>query len=42
MEVRTEDFSIRDICEGLTGLARPVAERRNIDLQCQLDEAIRS
>jgi signal transduction histidine kinase len=40
MEVRTEDFSIRDVCEALTGLARPIAERRNIDLQCQLDEAI--
>src|SRR5262249_2841427 len=40
MEVRSEDFSIRDVCEALTALARPIAERRNIDLQCQLDEAI--
>ncbi len=40
MEVRTEDFSIRDVCEALTSLARPIAERKNIDLQCQLDDAI--
>ena len=40
MEVRTEDFSIRDICEALASLARPVAERKNIDLECRLDEAI--
>jgi len=30
MEVRSEDFSIRDVCEGLTNLCRPVAERKNI------------
>ncbi len=40
MEVRVEDFSIRDICEGLANLARPIAEKKNIDLQCKLDEAI--
>ena len=40
MEVRSEDFSIRDVCEALVGLARPIAERKNIDLQCRLDEAI--
>jgi signal transduction histidine kinase len=40
MEVRTEDFSIRDVCEALTSLARPIAERKNIDLDCRLDEAI--
>ncbi len=40
MEVRTEDFSIRDICEALAALARPIAERKNIDLECRLDEAI--
>ena len=40
MEVRTEDFSIRDVCEALTSLARPIAERKNIDLECRLDEAI--
>ena len=40
MEVRSEDFSIRDVCEGLVGLTRPMAERKNIDLECRLDEAI--
>ena len=40
MEVRTEDFSIRDVCEALTSLARPIADRKNIDLECRLDDAI--
>jgi signal transduction histidine kinase len=40
MEVKVEDFSIRDVCEGLTNLARPIAEKKSIDLQCRLDEAI--
>jgi signal transduction histidine kinase len=40
MEVRSEDFSIRDVCEALVSLARPMAERKNIDLQCRLDDAI--
>jgi two-component system, NarL family, sensor histidine kinase BarA len=40
MEVRVEDFSIRDVCEALAGVVRPVAERKNIDLECRLDEAI--
>jgi signal transduction histidine kinase len=40
MEVRSEDFSLRDVCEALTNLARPIAERRSITLECRLDEAI--
>ncbi len=40
MEVKSEDFSIRDVCEGLTNLCRGVAERKNITLECRLDEAI--
>jgi two-component system, NarL family, sensor histidine kinase BarA len=40
MEIRSEDFSIRDVCEGLANMARPVADRKNIDLECKLDEAI--
>lgn len=40
MEVRTEDFSIRDVCEALISLTRPIADRKNIDLECRLDEAI--
>ena len=40
MEVRTEDFSIRDVCEGLANLTRPIAERKNITLENRMDEAI--
>jgi signal transduction histidine kinase len=40
MEVRTEDFSIRDVCEGLTNLCRPIAERKGITLEYRIDEAI--
>jgi two-component system, NarL family, sensor histidine kinase BarA len=40
MEVRTEDFSLRDVCEGLTTLARPITDGKNITLECRLDEAI--
>ncbi len=40
MEVRIDDFSIRDICEALTNLTRPMADRKNISLECRLEEAI--
>lgn len=40
MEVRIEDFSIRDICEALANLTRPMADRKNITLECRLEEAI--
>ncbi len=40
MEVRSEDFSVRDVCEALVGLARPMAERKSIDLECRIDDAI--
>jgi signal transduction histidine kinase len=40
MEVRIDDFSIRDVCEALANLTRPIAERKNITLECRLDEAI--
>jgi signal transduction histidine kinase len=40
MEVRVEDFSVRDVCEGLAGLMRPIADRKSIELATQLDEAI--
>ncbi len=40
MEVRVEDFSIRDVCEGLANLVRPIAERKNMELACKLDDAI--
>jgi signal transduction histidine kinase len=40
MEVRIEDFSIRDVCEGLANLTRPIADRKNISLECKLEDAI--
>ncbi len=40
MEVRSEDFSIRDVCEALTNLTRPMADRKDVTLECRLDEAI--
>ena len=40
MEVRVEDFSVRDTCESLASSMRPIAGRKNIDLECQLDEVI--
>ena len=40
MEVRIDDFSIRDVSEALTNLARPMADRKNITLECRLEEAI--
>jgi len=36
MQVRLEDFSIPDICEGLLNMFRPLAEKKNIDLRGQL------
>lgn len=40
MEVHVDDFSIRDVCEALTNLVRPIADKKNLDLRCELDEAI--
>jgi signal transduction histidine kinase len=40
MEVRVEDFSIRDVCEALTNQMRPMADKKHLDLRCDLDEAI--
>jgi signal transduction histidine kinase len=40
MEVHVEDFSIRDVCEALTSLVRPIADKKNLDLRCALDETI--
>src|SRR5690606_13076492 len=38
MEVRADDFSVREVCEALAVQMRPMAERKNIDLDCRLDE----
>jgi signal transduction histidine kinase len=40
MEVRSEDFSLRDVCEALVALLRPIADRKNIAVECRLEEAI--
>jgi signal transduction histidine kinase len=36
MQVRLEEFSIRDVCEGLLNMFRPLAEKKNIDLRAQI------
>jgi signal transduction histidine kinase len=40
MQVRLEEFSIHDICEGMLSMFRPLAERKNIDLRCHIDSAV--
>ncbi len=40
MQVRLDDFSLHDVCEGLVNMFRPMAEKKNIDLRSQLDPAI--
>ncbi len=36
MQVRLEDCSIHDVCEGLLSMFRPLAEKKNIDLRGQM------
>ncbi len=40
MEVKADDFSIRDVCEGLVNLMRPQAEKKDLILECQIDESV--
>ncbi len=40
MQVRIEEFSIHDVCEGLLNLFRPQAERKNIALDSHIDPGI--
>ena len=40
MQVRLEEFSSYDVCEGLLTMFRPMAEKKNIDLRSQLAPAI--
>ncbi len=40
MQVRLSEFSVYDICEGLTAMFRPLAEKKNIDLRSQLSTGI--
>ncbi len=36
MQVRLEDFSVHDVCEGMLNMFRPLAEKKNIDLRGQI------
>jgi signal transduction histidine kinase len=40
MQLRLEDFSCHDVCEGLLNMFRPLAEKKNIDLRGQIDPGI--
>lgn len=40
MQVRLEEFSILDVCEGLMNMFRPLAEKKNIELRNQVDPQI--
>lgn len=37
MQVRLEEFSVHDVCDGLLNMFRPLAEKKNIDLRSQLE-----
>jgi signal transduction histidine kinase len=40
MEVRLEEFSIHEVCEGMLNMFRPLAEKKNIDLRSQIEPDI--
>jgi signal transduction histidine kinase len=40
MQVRLSEFSAYDVCEGLLAMFRPLAEKKNIELRSQLQQAI--
>jgi signal transduction histidine kinase len=40
MQVRLEEFSIHDVCEGMLNMFRPLAEKKNIDLRGQIDPGV--
>jgi two-component system, NarL family, sensor histidine kinase BarA len=40
MQVRAEEFSVRDVCEGLTGMFKPQADKKNIELECKVDPGL--
>jgi signal transduction histidine kinase len=37
MQVRVTEFNVAEVCEGLAGMFRPLAEKKNIDLRCQME-----
>ena len=40
MQVRVAEFSLQEVCEGLLNMFRQMAEKKNIDLRGQIDQAI--
>lgn len=40
MQVRIEEFSIRDVCESLLGMFRPLAQKKNLALDASIDPGI--
>jgi len=40
MQVRLEEFSIHDVCEGILNMFRPLAEKKNIELRGAIDPGI--
>jgi signal transduction histidine kinase len=40
MQVRVEEFSVRDVCEGLAGMFKPQADKKNIELECKVDPGL--
>ncbi|MCS6977034.1 MAG: ATP-binding protein [Gemmatales bacterium] len=40
MQVRIEEFSIRDVCESLLGMFRPLAQKKNLALEASIDPGI--
>jgi two-component system, NarL family, sensor histidine kinase BarA len=40
MQVRLDEFSLQDVCDGLVNMFRPLAEKKNIDLRSQVDPDI--
>ncbi len=40
MQLHLENFNLHDVCDGLLNMARPLAEKKNIDLRSQLEPDI--
>ena len=40
MDVRVEEIAIPDLCESLTTMLRPQAEKKNLDVKCQYESAL--
>ncbi|HMP03044.1 MAG TPA: ATP-binding protein [Gemmatales bacterium] len=40
MQLRVEEFSVREVCEGLLNMFRPQADKKNIDLDARIDPGL--